>query len=78
MIQSEFQNVLNSKLDPLHANVDSLQLLDATLPSQFNDARTAQAAAFQDISVATAQAAVARDMAAANVNVELQNYQVWW
>lgn len=75
-IQIDFQQVLNSKLDVLHANVDSFQLLDAELPTEFNAARAAQAAAFQDISVAQAQSAVAQDQARANVAVQLQNYQV--
>jgi hypothetical protein len=75
-IQSEFQTILNEKLDVLHANVDSLQLLDAELPASFNEARTAQAAAFQDISVAASQATVARDRAAANAAVALQAAQV--
>jgi hypothetical protein len=75
-IQNAFQRVLNVQLDALHASVDSLQLLDATLPIRFNDARAAQAAAFQDISVARAQANVASDQAAASVAVALQNAQV--
>ena len=75
-IQIDFQSVLNDQLDALHANVDSLQLLDAELPVEFNAARTAQASAYQDISVASSQSQVAQDQARANVNVQLQNYEV--
>lgn len=58
-IQLDLQGSTNAALASLGASVEQFQLLDVTFPAEFNDARTRQENAVQQIAQATNERAVA-------------------